>query len=51
MSNSSQFNAAGLSPSASKALGERQPQGNDDRILQAMKELYSCNPSPVRSTL
>jgi len=45
MSSSAQsLNAAGLFPKQSKALEERQPEGSEVQIINALKELYSCKP-------
>ncbi|KDQ63132.1 hypothetical protein JAAARDRAFT_29133 [Jaapia argillacea MUCL 33604] len=37
-------NFAGLTPEESKALKERAPESHEEKIIQAIKELYSCKP-------
>ncbi|KIJ66211.1 hypothetical protein HYDPIDRAFT_109197 [Hydnomerulius pinastri MD-312] len=37
-------NASGLTPSQSKALEERTPEAHENKILTAIKEMYSCRP-------
>ncbi|KAA1468093.1 hypothetical protein DENSPDRAFT_857077 [Dentipellis sp. KUC8613] len=39
-------NASGLKPEESKALSERSPYPHEEKIVQALKELYSCKPKP-----
>ncbi|KAF9486582.1 hypothetical protein BDN70DRAFT_794070 [Pholiota conissans] len=41
----SSLNAAGIKPEQSKALDERPAQPNEEPIILAIKELYSCKPS------
>lgn len=38
-------NATGLTAEESKALPKRQPESNEQGIIQTMKDLYSCKPS------
>ncbi|KAI4518019.1 hypothetical protein K525DRAFT_363340 [Schizophyllum commune Loenen D] len=38
------LNSAGLAPEDSRKLPERAPQPHEEKILQAIKEMYSCNP-------
>lgn len=38
-------NAAGLTPAESRSLSERQPEGSEERIVKAIKELYSSKPT------
>ncbi|KAH8119776.1 hypothetical protein DFH11DRAFT_1685279 [Phellopilus nigrolimitatus] len=44
MSSSSHPNASGLTPQRSKALSERQASQSEEKIIAAIKELYSCKP-------
>ncbi|TBU34394.1 hypothetical protein BD309DRAFT_850252 [Dichomitus squalens] len=37
-------NAAGLTPEESRNLKERSPEPHEQRIVQGIKELYSCKP-------
>ncbi|EPQ60285.1 hypothetical protein GLOTRDRAFT_30198 [Gloeophyllum trabeum ATCC 11539] len=37
-------NAAGLTPTESRSLSERQPEEHEKPILQAIRELYTSNP-------
>ena len=41
------LNSAGLAPEDSRKLPERAPQPHEEKILQAIKEMYSCNPKEV----
>jgi len=43
-SNPNDANAAGLTPQESKGLAERQPRQEEQAIVSAIKELYSCKP-------
>ena len=47
MSSSTSPNASGLTPNESKALTERQPSQDEQKILSAIRELYSCKPQEV----
>ncbi|KAG1754963.1 uncharacterized protein EDB91DRAFT_262779 [Suillus paluster] len=38
-------NASGLTPSESKSLEERNPETREQKVLVAIKEMYSCNPN------
>ncbi|KAG2155492.1 hypothetical protein DEU56DRAFT_767689 [Suillus clintonianus] len=38
-------NASGLAPSESKSLEERNPEPREQKVLMAIKEMYSCNPN------
>ncbi|KZT30971.1 hypothetical protein NEOLEDRAFT_1083587 [Neolentinus lepideus HHB14362 ss-1] len=38
-------NAAGLTPTESRSLSERQPEQHEQTILAAIKDLYTCNPT------
>ncbi|KAL1740668.1 hypothetical protein HDZ31DRAFT_47048 [Schizophyllum fasciatum] len=38
------LNSAGLAPEDSRRLPERAPQPHEAKILQAIKEMYSCKP-------
>ncbi|KNZ80647.1 hypothetical protein J132_04890 [Termitomyces sp. J132] len=40
----SSVNATGLSPAESKALKERPIQSHEQKIVRALKEMYSCSP-------
>merc|ERR1712130_123307 len=42
---STSTNASGLLPAESKALRERSPTPQEEKIAQALKEMYSCNPT------
>ena len=41
------LNSAGLAPEDSRKLPERAPQPHEEKILQAIREMYSCNPKEV----
>ena len=41
------LNSAGLAPEDSRKLPERAPQPHEERILQAIREMYSCKPKEV----
>ncbi|KAL0951629.1 hypothetical protein HGRIS_008310 [Hohenbuehelia grisea] len=38
-------NAAGLKPFETKALKERAPKDHESKIIQSLKEMYSCQPT------
>ncbi|KAI0734409.1 hypothetical protein C8Q72DRAFT_770548 [Fomitopsis betulina] len=38
-------NASGLTPNDSKSLNERSAEPHEEKLLQGIKELYSCKPS------
>ncbi|KAG1757246.1 hypothetical protein EDB19DRAFT_1656501 [Suillus lakei] len=38
-------NASGLTPSETKSLEERTPEPREQKVLVAIKEMYSCNPN------
>ncbi|KAF5385372.1 hypothetical protein D9615_001224 [Tricholomella constricta] len=42
---SSSLNASGLNPSQSKALKERSAHPHEAKIIQSIKEMYSCSPT------
>ncbi|KAI3621972.1 hypothetical protein WG66_015832 [Moniliophthora roreri] len=48
---STKLNAAGLEPSQSKALQERELHPHEKPIAQAIKEMYTCSPTEVRKPL
>ena len=41
------LNSAGLALEDSRKLPERAPQPHEEKILQAIREMYSCNPKEV----
>lgn len=43
-SNPDAVNAAGLKPAESKSLSERSAEPHEERIVQSIKELYTCQP-------
>ncbi|THH21205.1 hypothetical protein EW146_g294 [Bondarzewia mesenterica] len=43
-SNPDATNAAGLKPAESQALHERSAEPHEERIVQSLKEMYSCKP-------
>ena len=46
-SNPDAVNAAGLKPAESKSLSERSAEPHEERIVQSIKELYTCQPKAV----
>ncbi|KAG0700676.1 hypothetical protein DFH29DRAFT_930920 [Suillus ampliporus] len=42
---STKLNASGLTPSETKSLNTRIPEPSEQKVLSAIKEMYSCNPN------